>query len=105
MSEIFRTRFSVIDRLILISLLYYAIQIAVILARVYRSANVWGPAMPKFGNINACYTCVSAILKVLSLLLTLLIMYVYDKLVDKCLLTTMLKQLKAAVLVKLFVEA
>ena len=29
----------------------------------------------------------------------------HDKLVDKCLLTTMLMQLKAAVLVKLFVEA
>ena len=29
----------------------------------------------------------------------------HDKLVDKCLLTTMLTQLKAAVLVKLFVEA
>ena len=29
----------------------------------------------------------------------------HDKLVDKCMFTTLLKQLKAAVLVKLFVEA
>ena len=53
-----------------------------------------GPTMPTFGNTTAWYTRVSTILKVLSLAFnTVLIMYVtgaHDKLVDKCLLTTML---------------
>ena len=65
-----------------------------------------GPAMPRFGNTTAWYTRVSTILKVLSLAFnTVMFTGAHDKLVDKCLLTTMLTQLKAAVLVKLFVEA
>ena len=68
--------------------------------------------MPEFGHITAWYTRVSAKLKVLSLgFNTPLIIYVYrhNKLVDKRVFTTLLTQLKAAVLVKilhkLFVEA
>ena len=71
--------------------------------------------MPKVGHVTAWYTRVSAILKVLSLdFNTLLIIYVtftgaHDKLVDKRVFTTLLTQLKPAVLVKvlhkLFVEA
>ena len=68
-----------------------------------------GPAMPRFGNTTAWYTRVSTILKVLSLAFNTvnnICMFIgaHDKLVDWCLLTTMLTQLKAAVLVKLFVE-
>ena len=86
--------------------------------RVYRSAKGRegrGPATPEFGHVTAWYTRVSTILKVLSLdFNTPLIIYVYitgahDNLVDKRVFTTLLTQLKAAVLVKvlhqLFVEA
>ena len=69
------------------------------------------PATSKFGNATAWYTCVSTILKVLNLAFnTVNNVHIYiftgahDKLVDKCLLTRMLMQLKTAVLVKLFVE-
>ena len=84
--------------------------------KVYRSEKVGGraPATPKFGHVTAWYTHVSAIMKVLSLdFNTPLIIYMFtgghDKLVDKRMFTTLLTQLKAAVLVKvlhkLFVEA
>ena len=68
------------------------------------------PATPTFGNTTAWYTRVSTILKVLSLAFNTVNNVCFstgahDMLVDKCLLTTMLMQLIAAVLVKVFVEA
>ena len=68
--------------------------------RVYRLGNVWeglGPATPEFGHATAQYSRVSTILKVLSLAFNTvnnLCSQVHDKLVGKCLFTTMLTQLK-----------
>ena len=58
--------------------------------------------MPEFGYATAWYTHVSAILKILSLAFNTSSMFTgaHDKLVDKCMFTTLLTQLKAAVLVK-----
>ena len=63
-----------------------------------------GSTTPEFGHATALYTRASTILKILSLTFnSLLIIYVcqaHDKLVDKLMFTTLLTQLKAAVLVK-----
>ena len=64
-----------------------------------------GPATPKFGHATAWYTRVSTMLKVLSLAFNTVNNLCFhagarDKLVDKHLFTTILMQLKAAVLVK-----
>ena len=64
-----------------------------------------GPCHTQIWHVTARYTCVSAILKVLSLdFNTPLFMFTgtYDKLVDKRMFTTLLMQLKAAVLVKVY---
>ena len=53
----------------------------------YIDQKLWvglGPAMPEFGHTTAWYTRVSAILQVLSLPLTLLIIYVYRRSWQAC---------------------
>ena len=80
MSEIFRPRFSVIDRLILISLLYCAIQIAVLLARVYQLTNIWQPCHAHIWQHHCMvYSCKYNTESFKPHFLTLLIMYVYRR--------------------------